>query len=154
MNAGQELIRSCLSTFTSDLYAQLIKDQHEIGNLFVSPTSIWVAMLMTEAGSRGETRKEMIDTLRLPSQMGDEKMHEVVGNTMMNCFESVEGVDISLANRLFILRATPIEEQFRKLLQNCYKSDSEQVSIPVCLMTWWMSIAWFGFCWCETRSDE
>ncbi|CAL8105420.1 unnamed protein product [Calicophoron daubneyi] len=127
MNTDQELIRSCLSTFTSDLYAQLIKHQHEVSNLFVSPTSIWIAMSMTEAGSRGETRKEMIHTLRLPSQMEDEEMHELVGRTMMSCFESVEGVDVSLANRLFILRAAHIEERFQKLLQKCYKSDSEQL---------------------------
>ncbi|CAL8105417.1 unnamed protein product [Calicophoron daubneyi] len=127
MESDEGLVRSSLSTFTSDLYAQLIKHQHEVSNLFVSPTSIWIAMSMTEAGSRGETRKEMINTLRLPSHMEDEKMHELVGNTMMNCFESVKGVDVSLANRLFILRATPIEEPFRKLLQNCYKSDSEQL---------------------------
>ncbi|CAL8105426.1 unnamed protein product [Calicophoron daubneyi] len=127
MDTNQELIRSCLSTFTSDLYAQLIKHQNEVHNLFISPTSIWIAMSMTEAGSQGETRKEMIHTLRLPSNMEDEKMHELVGNTMMNCLESVEGVDVSLANRLFILQAVHIEERFQKLLQKCYKSDSEQL---------------------------
>ena len=47
------------------LYRELAKK--EKGNLFFSPNSIEVALAMTAAGARGTTEKEMLATLRLPS---------------------------------------------------------------------------------------
>ncbi|CAL8105409.1 unnamed protein product [Calicophoron daubneyi] len=84
-------------------------------------------MSMTEAGSRGDTKKEMVKTLRLPSEMSDEKIHETVGSTLMKCFESVPGVDVALANRLFVLKAATIQKQFTDLLHKYYKSNAEKL---------------------------
>ncbi len=49
------------SAFAIDLY-QFLKDEGS-GNLFFSPYSISVALAMTYAGARGETERQMADTL-------------------------------------------------------------------------------------------
>ena len=49
------------SAFTLDLY-QNLRDKD--GNLFYSPYSISLALAMTYAGARGETERQMADTLR------------------------------------------------------------------------------------------
>ena len=48
------------STFAFDLYQAL---REEDGNLFYSPYSISLALVMTYAGARGETAQQMVDTL-------------------------------------------------------------------------------------------
>lgn len=50
--------------FATELYAQLAGKNE--GNLFFSPASIHTALAMTYAGARGNTEKQMHQTLRLP----------------------------------------------------------------------------------------
>ena len=59
-----ELVRGN-NAFAFDLYHAL---SHGEGNLFYSPFSISQALTMTSAGARGETQRQMADTLhhRLP----------------------------------------------------------------------------------------
>jgi len=56
------------NAFACDLYAMLRGGD---GNLFFSPSSISVALAMTYAGARGETAREMAETLRLPDRRDD-----------------------------------------------------------------------------------
>ncbi|CAL8105428.1 unnamed protein product [Calicophoron daubneyi] len=125
MDEESQYIRSPLSVFTTDLYAEFIKQQNDstIGNLLVSPVSIWIALSMMEAGSGGDTRKELISGLRMPAQLQDEKLHKIISNKLMRCFESDSGLQISFADRLFILKPARVQKRFRTIVQSCYKSD-------------------------------
>ena len=49
------------TAFALDLYSTLQKRE---GNLFFSPYSIATALAMTYGGARGDTRKEMAETLK------------------------------------------------------------------------------------------
>ena len=66
--ADREALADGNSGFAFDLY-QKLKDTD--GNLFYSPYSISLALAMTYAGARGETEKQMADTLRfsLPQEL-------------------------------------------------------------------------------------
>ena len=55
------------SAFAFDLYRAL---RGEEGNLFYSPYSISLALAMTYAGARGETERQMADTLRFTLPQG------------------------------------------------------------------------------------
>jgi serpin B len=62
------------SAFAFDLYQGLCAaEQAEPGNLFFSPYSISLALAMTYAGARGETERQMAETLRFP--LGQEQLH-------------------------------------------------------------------------------
>lgn len=56
-----EILSDGNNTFTINLY-QALKEENE-GNLFYSPYSISSALAMTYAGARGETEKQMANTL-------------------------------------------------------------------------------------------
>ena len=59
--------------FAFDLYRQLIKDDPK-GNLFSSPVSISIALAMTYAGAREETREQMRQVMRYT--LDDDSLHE------------------------------------------------------------------------------
>jgi len=71
------------SVFAFDLYQELGKRE---GNLFYSPYSISLALAMTQAGARGETERQMADTLHFTLPQG--RLHPVFN-----------GLDIELSKR-------------------------------------------------------
>ncbi|CAL8105434.1 unnamed protein product [Calicophoron daubneyi] len=130
MDEERQYVRSPLSAFTTGLYAEFIKQQNEstLSNILVSPVSVWIAMSMMEAGCRGDTRKEMISALRMPAQFEDDKLHTIISNRLMKCFDCNHGVQISFAGRLFVLKYARIEKRFKTIVQRCYKSDVEEIA--------------------------
>ena len=58
------------STFAFDLYRAL---KAQDGNLFYSPHSISLALAMTHAGARGETERQMAETLRF--SLSQDRLH-------------------------------------------------------------------------------
>lgn len=65
-----EILSDGNNTFALDLY-QALKDNE--GNLFYSPYSISSALAMTYAGARGETEKQMAETLNFT--LSQDKLH-------------------------------------------------------------------------------
>ena len=63
------------SAFAFDLYHALGEKE---GNLFYSPYSISVALAMTYAGARGETERQMADTLH--NRLSQEELHPVLNS--------------------------------------------------------------------------
>ena len=73
------------SEFAFDLY-QHLRQGNEDDNLFYSPYSISLALAMTYAGARGETERQMANTLRFA--LPQERLHPVFN-----------GLDLELASR-------------------------------------------------------
>jgi serpin B len=71
-DAALETLVSETNNFAFDLYGELLADG-TTENLFVSPTSISIALAMTYAGARGTTREQMAETMRYT--LDDETLH-------------------------------------------------------------------------------
>ena len=92
------------SAFAFDLYHALTEKD---GNLFYSPYSISVALAMTYAGARGETERQMADTLhyRLPQ----ERLHPAFNSLDLDLasrgknsgFEDSERIRLNIANAIW-----------------------------------------------------
>ncbi len=74
------------SAFAFDLYQAL---QDTEGNLFYSPYSISLAMAMTYAGARGETERQMADTLHF--LLPQDKLHPVFNSLDLELASRGEG---------------------------------------------------------------
>jgi serpin B len=73
------------SAFAFDLY-QFLREEKADDNLFYSPYSISLALAMTYAGARGETERQMADTLHFA--LPQERLHP-----------AFNGLDLELARR-------------------------------------------------------
>ncbi len=85
--------------FAFDLYGEL---KEKKGNLFFSPYSISTALAMTFAGARGNTEKQMADTLHFTA-LGQERVHPAYASleTHLNGIQKRGGIRLNVANALW-----------------------------------------------------
>ena len=95
--------------FALDLYKQLGKKE---GNLFFSPYSISTALGMTYAGARGNTAKEMAQTLHFT--LDNEHLHPAFGELI----RKIQGADkkrnyeLAVANSLWGAKGLSLDPNF------------------------------------------
>jgi serpin B len=95
---GMEILSDGNNTFAFDLYHTLKENS---GNLFYSPYSISSALAMTYAGARGETEKQMADTLHFT--LPQDRLHPAF-NSLSQALAS-RGQESEIQNKKgFILR--------------------------------------------------
>jgi serpin B len=100
--AERDKVAAGNSAFAFELYQKLRQERD--GNLFYSPYSISAALAMTYAGARGETEKEMADTLHFA--LPQERLHPAFNTldvtlTSQADEESEDAFQLSIANALW-----------------------------------------------------
>ncbi|TGZ64952.1 hypothetical protein CRM22_006112 [Opisthorchis felineus] len=86
---------------------------------------------MTMAGSDGNTKQEILRTLHLSDLTATGELHEHIHAIIHKYFETPTGVELSLANRLFVLQPAQIQAEYTQVLQKNYRADTELLtSIP------------------------
>uniref|UniRef100_A0A673LW40 Serpin domain-containing protein n=1 Tax=Sinocyclocheilus rhinocerous TaxID=307959 RepID=A0A673LW40_9TELE len=88
--SGTAILQDSLREFSTSVYADL-KGSKPKTNLIFSPVSIAVALYNLLLGARGETRTQLEDALRLPSEFfcvhfETKKLKEVIKDTLGMCF--------------------------------------------------------------------
>ncbi|OON15112.1 serine proteinase inhibitor [Opisthorchis viverrini] len=132
-----------LAQFSSDIYGQVVMTQSskliaklsissglfkvDPQNVFMSPLSIHVALLMTLVGAGGQTRQELRQTLRIPPELEGAALHDVLGSALKSISTQSTDVTASLANRLFVLQNVNIREEFRHTLCKDYSAETESL---------------------------
>jgi len=111
--------------FALDLHSHLASEQG--GNLFISPYSVSVALAMTFAGARGETRQEMAETLHYtlgedvhPAFADLATKLERRATTEDTDGETVDAFQLTVANTLWGQEGYPFAEDFLSLLAEHY----------------------------------
>lgn len=114
------------SVFAFDLYKKLIADANNLeknhGNLFISPYSISTALAMTYAGARGDTEKQMADTLHFT--LAQDNLHKAFGELEAILKESGQkgDFDLLISNRLWPQKDYHFLESYIHLIEDNYKS--------------------------------
>jgi len=92
-------------------------------NVFVSPSSVFLALAMTENGAAGKTRSAMRRALETPAGASDDALHESAA-ALSKTLRSHEGVEISIANALWSDLSMPLAAAFVERCKNLYEADA------------------------------
>ncbi len=117
-----DIARSSLA-FTAAMYQQLAES--ESGNFAFSPASIQMALALAYAGARGETAAEMRRALQLQGE--DDAMHRAFSEQMARWNADDTGLELSVANRMFLDDAFTPLESFSQLASEHYEAGVERV---------------------------
>ena len=111
------------SQFALDLYARLRGDD---GNLFFSPYSISTALAMTYAGARGETAKQMAETLHFTLEQ--ERLHPAFGAMVADLnARAGKGYELIVANALWGQKGYGFLAEFLSLTKRHYGAGLNEV---------------------------
>ncbi|MBP9853547.1 MAG: serpin family protein [Candidatus Omnitrophica bacterium] len=105
--------------FAFDLYSQ-IKNNDD--NLFFSPFSISMALAMTYAGARGNTEKQMAETLHF--SLNQDELHPIFLkiNRDLQADQGEKGFELSIANALWGEKSFKFHKSFIDLTKNYYEA--------------------------------
>ncbi|MFT6400095.1 MAG: serpin B [Bradymonadia bacterium] len=105
--------------FAADLWGEVIAE-HD-GNALVSPASVFLALLMTEAGAAGTTQEQMDDVLQLPRG----SQHAAAGK-LTALLQNDEGPTIRIANRVWVESSwlARLQPEFVSTLQSAYAAEA------------------------------
>ncbi len=98
------------------------------GNGSISPVSIHVALAMTEAGARGETRTELAHALRLDTIASEDHVHAIAGEQLAVWNADSSGPTLRVVNRLFGEETYPFENAYLSAMSSHYRAPLEMVS--------------------------
>jgi serpin B len=113
------------NTFAYNLYANLRNTE---GNLFFSPYSISTALAMTFAGARGDTEKQMAQTLHFT--LDQASLHPAFANLAKH-FQDIQKkgkVALTIANALWIQQDVDLVKPFLKTTEKYYGANLFQVN--------------------------
>jgi len=114
-----------MNSFAHKIYSKLSATSKSDDNIFFGPGCIYTALLMVYQGTRGEAAKELKKLLCLPEEETDEFYEEfaetwefIIKNNSGN-----RGTILEIANRLWVKKGEPIEDDYQAKLAKCYKAD-------------------------------
>ncbi|QDK83511.1 serpin family protein [Spirosoma sp. KCTC 42546] len=110
------------SQFAFDISKQVIAEEGQAKNVFISPLSLHIALGMILNGANGQTAQEIQKTLKLDAQTLTE-----ANKTYQNLMENLPGVDpevtLTLANSVWYRNTFSVETPFQDLLKQSFKAD-------------------------------
>ncbi|MBN1885778.1 MAG: serpin family protein [Candidatus Krumholzibacteriota bacterium] len=98
-----------LNNFAFDLYGELAPGAID-ENVFVSPTSVMLALLMTYNGAAGATADSMAAALHVDGLSVDDANMMAAG--LMHSLHGAGDVDVAVANSLWLLPGFPFRKDF------------------------------------------
>lgn len=100
----------------------------ENGNIFVSPTSALMALLIAYNGADGETKKEMEEALELDGLAVDEINKANIALVDMLIKDS-EGVELSIANSIWLNEEYHFTEAFKKKAIDYFDAEISEINV-------------------------
>src|SRR5277367_2391204 len=88
--------------------------QRPVGNVFISPTSIAVALAMTSNGANGTTRDAILKTLHSDGQSIE--TFNAANRALAEQIANAKSVQLSMANALWLQPDLPVDPSFVQTL--------------------------------------
>ena len=99
--------------------------KHPDGNVFISPTSIAVALAMTSNGAHGATRDAILATLHSDPHAFD--TFNAANRALVEQIGTTTAVQLSMANALWLQQGFPVNPSFNQVLQADYNAQARNL---------------------------
>lgn len=110
------------NAFGFNLIRDLNHDHHD--NLFISPTSIALALSMVYNGANGETQQGMAQTMQVQSLDMSQLNQESLG-LIKQLKNPDEGVELAIANSVWARKGVSFKPGFLKIVEDYYLAQSK-----------------------------
>lgn len=97
----------------------LLEKEEQHNNIFISPTSIFIALAMTVNGADGDTFREIMETLQLP-EMDLDKFNGAFADLQSVLRNPDPEVELNVANSLWARQGISLNEQFLRRNQDYF----------------------------------
>ena len=103
-----------------------LHSQRPVGNVFISPTSIAVALAMTSNGANGTTRDAILKTLHSDGQSIE--TFNAANRALAEQIANAKSVQLSMANALWLQEELPVNASFVQTLESAYGAQAENLN--------------------------
>ena len=111
--------------FGFNLFNTLSKQQPN-KNIFISPTSVALALSMTYNGVSGETKQEMTQALEL-TRMSPKAINAANQNLQNSLQKNDPKIQVSIANALFVKQGFSLKPEFLQINQQYYQANISEI---------------------------
>jgi len=115
--------------FAFNLFNTLSKQQPN-KNIFISPTSVALALSMTYNGVSGETKQEMTKVLELRG-MTPQEINAANQNLQNSLQKNDPNVQVSIANSLWAKQGFSLKPEFLQINQEYYKANLSELDFTI-----------------------
>lgn len=111
-------------------------DPNDDGNVFVSPTSYWLAMAMVYNGANDETKSEMDQALQIQGMNIEDFNHQ--NASLMDHFTNVndEELELNIANSIWLNPNYEFLDTFRQSVTDTYQAELAALTTPEPINEW------------------
>jgi serine protease inhibitor len=95
-------------------------------NVFVSPTSVFLALGMLESGAAGGTRSAIRQALEVPQAASETELRESA-SALSHSFGQRDGVELSIANALWSDRQITLAAAFIEICKDYYDAEASSL---------------------------
>lgn len=121
-------ISSNLADFAFSLYRELVH-QSNTSNIFFSPMSITTAFAMLSLGSKGDTRKQILEGLEFNlTQIPEADIHKAFHHLLQTLNRPDSELQLNTGNGLFVNNNLKLVEKFLEEAKNNYHSEAFSVN--------------------------
>lgn len=98
------------------------------GNVFVSPTSVLIAMLMVYNGVDGDTKAEIEQALQIDG-LTEAEVNEATKHLLTSLHRNDDKLEVTLANSLWINEEFTFQDDFAKKMTNYFDAEIDEINI-------------------------
>jgi len=120
--AKAEMIISSSNNFGLEIFQKIVGDEPVSMNVFISPTSLSLALSMTWNGAAGKTKDSMAYALRLPL-LSDSQINSINQELMHGLITADPVVNLTIANSIWYRQEFEVEQNFIQVNRDYYDAE-------------------------------
>ncbi|MBN1952781.1 MAG: serpin family protein [Bacteroidales bacterium] len=126
LKTGSEAVIQSMNEFGLDIFQRLLNNEADNENLFISPTSISLALAMTLNGANNATEDSMVHALRM-DLIDPDAINQTFKDLMTELKTCDDKVLLEIANSIWSREGFPVEQEFIDVNETYYDAEVSEL---------------------------